>query len=447
MKLTDYVCSLTSSAITDRICDATERLWYSAPNVSEERAHALAEAAKRGVRVQVALDVREDNYRNGYGDIRALAILEKAGAEVYDAPHNLVSFLIADGIGYLLFPQSRIFAEEGQGMNAVRFGISARALLIAHFFPPQTADEIKALTDDLYTEAEDEAAAEREAAAAALGAPTPALPAPDPERVQEVEQALKRNPPLNPDLKRSLNVYTTKLQFVEIEFEGSNFAQIRIHLPPDALPIKDAEFRRRLETRLRLFDLTLSEEENEEAESVPPWLQPLQEIKDQLREIRRTYLTHIKSRKKTILQTKRKSEVVEKLNALQAKIDKVKEQLEALLMEAFLDARDDLKQRLIALLKESPPKRMIGMQGSLFERGLAWEADQILAKVQMPELHKLLDKLTLRWAFYDLTWEDFRNEDFIDELLNAKVIKKHSADELRQITSAYLARSHSSIYP
>ena len=99
MDPTSFVICLTTDSITDAILEAQERVWYAAPNITEARAHALAEAAKRGVRVQVVLDVREENYRNGYGDVRALRILEEAGVEVHDDPYNMVSFLIADDRG------------------------------------------------------------------------------------------------------------------------------------------------------------------------------------------------------------------------------------------------------------------------------------------------------------------------------------------------------------
>ncbi len=74
------------------------------------------------------------------------------------------------------------------------------------------------------------------------------------ERVNEVLDDLKRNPPLNPDFKRIVEIYSNKFQYVKLQFEGgANLKNRKIKLPSKALPIADANLKKRLETKLNLF--------------------------------------------------------------------------------------------------------------------------------------------------------------------------------------------------
>ena len=73
------------------------------------------------------------------------------------------------------------------------------------------------------------------------------------DKLKSVVENLEANPPLQPDIKRKIDTYTTKVQFVELKFIGANFHNKKVNIPTEALPYKDAAIKNSLETKLSLF--------------------------------------------------------------------------------------------------------------------------------------------------------------------------------------------------
>src|SRR5690606_7342754 len=76
----------------------------------------------------------------------------------------------------------------------------------------------------------------------------------DEKQLERTRKNLKLNPALQPDLKRRINTYTAKIQFVELNSVGSNFHTAKVNIPNSALPFRDAELKKSLEAKLNLFD-------------------------------------------------------------------------------------------------------------------------------------------------------------------------------------------------
>ena len=83
-----------------------------APGLDGPKARALAVAARLGVDVRVVLNLSEETERYGYGTLHAVDVLRHAGVEVRQLRGNAVGFILADGAGYLFFPEIRMIAEE-----------------------------------------------------------------------------------------------------------------------------------------------------------------------------------------------------------------------------------------------------------------------------------------------------------------------------------------------
>lgn len=125
----------------DLVTDAAE-ICVVAPGLDEPRAHALAEAARRGADVHVVVDPAGTTERHGLGTLRAVQLLREAGTEVRQLPALAAGLLLVDRRGYLIFPQSRLFAEEGAGPNAVSIDVVLAERLRRTFVPPQSAEEV-----------------------------------------------------------------------------------------------------------------------------------------------------------------------------------------------------------------------------------------------------------------------------------------------------------------
>ena len=101
---------------------------------------------------------------------------------------------------------------------------------------------------------------------------------------------------------------------MKLKFNGSNLQHRKIELPQRVLPVADTELKKRMETKLNLFD----------QEFINETFSSIQELKEQLSEIREKYLTKVKSRDESLLDKKRKSAFNQAVNDQKEKIDNAK---------------------------------------------------------------------------------------------------------------------------
>jgi hypothetical protein len=413
--------SLGFKQYADLIHSARHSILYCSPNIHDEIAHALAEAAKEQVDVCVILDPSEDNYRNGFGTIKSIDILQKAGVRIYEVAQNLISFLLTDETGYLIFPQSRHFVEDGEGPNALRIDRQLQELLLFHFRPNEDFGPV--LPNPPQTESSD------------LHTPLPVKPL-DQERLERIQDALEKNPPLDPDLKRKLTVYTSKLNFVDIRFTGANLNSKKIKVPSKVLPYKDEKLRKALEAHMRLFtDLKKKSE-----------YQAFKELNDNLTSIRKKYLSHLPKRKKNIVRVDKKSGLENELTALKGKIAEANTALLKLITREILNAKTLLRKNFIQFMTEFPPVSDMPLfenDPDLRQEQLEDEANRLVHSIKFPNPKTVVDGLDLTWHFYEPTWSDFQDQNFLNELIQSRAIEKADANEIRSLQDAFGTKKHS----
>lgn len=116
--------SLDAKTIAEIISKAKESICYAAPGIFSEIADALAEVSQRiGTEsITVCLDLNEEVYRLGYGDIEALTTLRKSHIKLNSSLGLRVGIIIVDDIGYMFTPTAlRLEAGQQSGAkNAVR---------------------------------------------------------------------------------------------------------------------------------------------------------------------------------------------------------------------------------------------------------------------------------------------------------------------------------------
>lgn len=412
---------------TDLILQAKHRVYVSLPGIHEELAHALVEAAKRGSEVRVVLDCSEESVRNGYGDLPAIEALRAAGITVYHFPKNLISFLICDERGYLIFPESRIFALDDTGTNAVELDRVTLLRLVSSFFPPIDASAREKITTELKRSVAELAA--KPEMLLEFGEPPP-FDVVDPAKVEEVKRALADNPPVHPDLQRRIRTYTAKIQFVELHFDGKNIGAAKVSIPADALPFKDELLRKSLETRLRLFQNMIGDER----------FKALSDFMKSEDLLRREYLVPIASREKSIVFIGRKQEFITKLDELRSRITDVRTKTIEAMTEEVLNSSDRVKKEVLAFLRENPPEGYERFQESLFERKAEALANRVVGSIKFPEPEGLLGKMAFRVNFYDLTWDDFKDEDFLQELAEKQVFSTGELNDIVSMREAFAAK-------
>jgi len=63
--------------------------------------------------------------------------------------------------------------------------------------------------------------------------------------------------------------------------------------------------------------------------------------------------------------------------------------------------------------------------------------DNILAEIKFPKPKIILDKLFLKYYFYDVTFQDFHNENFLGELLKKNVINKKDLNKIVEFKKVF----------
>jgi hypothetical protein len=72
-----------------------------------------------------------------------------------------------------------------------------------------------------------------------------------PVLVEALEKDLKMNPPQAFDVARTLRVFSSQIQYVELEVANYRLSTRQVQLPPELLDITDSELRERISSRIR----------------------------------------------------------------------------------------------------------------------------------------------------------------------------------------------------
>jgi hypothetical protein len=232
-------CAVSDDELRQAISQATRRVVYVAPGISGVVAGALkARFEERPDRldVTVVLDPDEDVCRIGYGDQAGLVTLQ----ELVSANHLSIRKQTGLRIGVLMAddvlliwaptPQSVEAAPKAtEQPNGLRLGPNPAALL-EKAIAPEGTDTVPS--------------------AGEIGKSAVA-----PDEVQQTIKALDANPVIPVDLSQVTRVFSTKLQFVELEVKGAKFSKTGLSVPGDQMNVDAPDALRGLiDAKLRAFD-------------------------------------------------------------------------------------------------------------------------------------------------------------------------------------------------
>lgn len=216
------------STISSMIASATRRVVVLAPGVSMSIAESIVAKwnALGGESVSVVLDVDPEVYRLGYGEFKALELLEataaKAGTLLNRQPGIRVGLVIVDD-ETLVYSPTPLLIEAGpkrpETPNAIRLGA-----------PPANV--------------------ERELGQGPKGVLEQkiGLDKADKAAIQAVDNQLKKNPPQKFDVSRSVRVFNAAFEFVDLELLGTFIDRKTVSIPKHLSGIKDSRTREQLRT-------------------------------------------------------------------------------------------------------------------------------------------------------------------------------------------------------
>lgn len=418
-----FAFSSNHRTFTDLVTGGS-KIHVVAPGLDEPRTHALVEAARRRAEVRVVLDPAEETERHGLGSLGAISLLRDAGVEVRQLSGIAIGFVVADGEGYLHFARSRMFAADGKSLDAIRVDALTSARLIRAFFPPRDEADATAAEERIESAIQDSESIRRSVEA---DEPVHGVAPVDEGKLIEAQESLAENPPRDPDRFREIQVYTRRLQFAEITIRGGNLSSQSVSFPKD-LPLGIShELQQQLDTKLRVFEKGTKS------------LQSYRTFLKDAKALREGHTTLIRSRDKRVFRTEDRQALKDAIAKLNARIPQVRSEIAMHVMAELDRTRGELEREVARLLTEDPPGELGLFQANpeLFQEMATDRARRIVAGIDFPDPVALLSRLEIDDHYYDLTWEDFDDDEFIRELYEEGVIDQQSADELRDLRTAF----------
>jgi hypothetical protein len=223
----------SDNALVQLITAARNRLVIVAPALTKPVAEALSgRLADLGqLDITVILDADPEVYRLGFGDQEALETIRIASAnqlfELREQPGVRIGVVISDGTTMVYSPVSK----------NVEAGSTSAEKPNAIVLTGSATDRIASA-----------AGADNSETAPNADIGEMAL---KPARVKTMQENLKANPPKPFDITRKLNVFSSKVQYVELSVSNYQLTKHQITLPEEFSNFVDEDLKQRVTSRIR----------------------------------------------------------------------------------------------------------------------------------------------------------------------------------------------------
>jgi hypothetical protein len=109
-----------------------------------------------------------------------------------------------------------------------------------------------------------------------------------------------------------------------------------------------------------------------------------------------------------------------------------------MLEEGRLNTIDLLKKELENFFKKNEPEALKKInKKEVKERRQAEMINDTVSGVKFPDVSKLIEKISLIEHFYDLTWDDFKDDKLRDEFLEKGIMEKNEIDSIVEMKKAF----------
>ncbi|MBO6794724.1 MAG: hypothetical protein JJ895_12505 [Balneolaceae bacterium] len=389
---------------------AAKQYWYAAlPGLFDELAEGIVEAKKKNPKldIELVIDPTETAFRSHYGSVDAIQKLTGSGISIKQIPNHRLGFIMSEDSGWMLFTQSRVIEKNPQGPNAICMNDMTRQELLYAFFEKDGDPEIIITSENIPSRYSTKYEVKPEAL--------------DEEAFDEVMVEIEQNPPPSPDFKRLLDVYSTKIKFIEFEVHGIKVHNRMVQIPNDILNLVDESLRDQIQTRLNVFDDETSSKLEE----------TLAEIAKEGDRIRSELLKRVRSRKKSVLHTKHLAEFNRLVYDLTEKYKAVQQEIERDIFASMINLRKRLKEELVQLYKQKPPEKLVRFQGDAqFTMFVEDYASQKARTISLPTIESIMKGFKIEKRIFDPTYEDFSDQAFIEELEEIGFISKAERIEI-----------------
>jgi hypothetical protein len=223
----------SDDALVDLITSARIRLVVIAPALTKPVADALSRRLDDlgQLSVTVILDADPEVYRLGFGDEQALDAIRAASAKnLFDLREQSgvrIGVVMSDATTMVYSPVSKNI--EAGSTTAEK----PNAIVLTGGAGDRIASAAGADTG--------ESASKPEVGDTALS----------PTKVAEMQSNLKANPPKPFDITRKMNIFTSRVQYVEFSVSNYQLTTRQIPLPPELVDVADDDLKNRITSRIR----------------------------------------------------------------------------------------------------------------------------------------------------------------------------------------------------
>lgn len=394
----------SDEAVVALIAGARDRIVVIAPALT----HAIAEAVARRLDdlgkldVTVILDSDPEVYRLGFGDRDALDTIRKASAgshfDLREQPGVRIGVIVSD-------ETAMVYAPISKNIEAGSTSVERPNAIV-----------LKG------------AAADRVAAAAGAYTGGDALPrevgdqALKPAKVERMQSDLTANPPRPFDITRRLNVFSSKVQFVEIKARKYRMSRHQIRLPSELLDVTDTGLRDRISGSIGLpLDGIGALEITIEHDGKPETLEINQEwLEKERQRIEKTFTFAVGKYGRVILRYKK-----DELDRVMSRFTIIVEKYQVALRAALAEKQSEFEAQIVAEYsprwQRNPPEHLLQLYARPSSDDLK-SALQSLARRMFEEAIDF-DPPVVKVLYKNVAPESLEDAEFLSSLRESMVRK------------------------
>ena len=223
----------SDEALVEMISSAKTRLVVIAPALTKSVADALSRRLDDlgPLSVTVILDADPEVYRLGFGDEQALDAIRAASVrnlfDLREQPGVRIGVVISDATTMVYSPISKNIEAGSMTLE------KPNAIVLTGGVSDRIASAAGADTGE--------------------NAPKPEVgdTALSPAKVAEMQSNLKANPPKPFDITRKMNIFTSRVQYLEFSVSNYQLTTRQIPLPPELVDVADDDLKNRITSRIR----------------------------------------------------------------------------------------------------------------------------------------------------------------------------------------------------
>lgn len=235
------------------------------------------------------------------------------------------------------------------------------------------------------------------------------------ERVAKTQEDLKRTPPLPVDLTRKLNVFITRVQYVELKATGYQLSRRRAELPKEFVGMASDDLKERVSGRIRTpidgigkVSIKINVRNQEEELSVDEKF-----LQRERQEIERV-LTHVMPKRGRVILRKDRGSFDYQIERFEAIVTAYQTALASELEKARETFRKTFVNEFLERWKATPPahfsRRLEPPTEDQLRQDIEEQADQLFDQIVK------LDGPNISVVYKDIAIEDLKDKDFMKTL-------------------------------